>query len=136
MRFTLRFIALIPVLVGMAMILVPSIREKRLELRVRSTLLTVQEALQRLHVADEEYPRKRLSGHDLVKLLVDRKFLNPTLPNPWTGKSYLSDASQDCLLYHSDQEGEIYNLSVVSPKSKRVLFQLDSTEHQSLEEEK
>lgn len=135
MKWLLRIPALAIVLLGAALILVPAIQKKRLDRRVRSMVLEVQEGLQGYHVREEEYPKRAMQGRELVDLLIRANFLNPDIKNPWSGGAYQSDSSDDWLRYHSDSMGEIYDLSVLIPGTDQVAFHLDSTEHQSLEEE-
>ncbi|MEQ1841620.1 MAG: hypothetical protein ABL994_14530, partial [Verrucomicrobiales bacterium] len=68
-----------------AILILPALNEKRTERRIRATLLAVQEGLQRYHVEEELYPKKMMSGHELVTLLAASGFLEPSLINPWTG---------------------------------------------------
>lgn len=113
--------------------------EKRTERRVRSMLLTVQEALQRYHVDEENYPPKAMTGRELVTMLHERSFLETMILNPWTGQPYAGGAfredatREDHLQYRTDSLAETYELIVTDPESGIVQFQLDSTEHQSLE---
>lgn len=107
--------------------------EKRTERRVRSTLLTVQEALQRYHVKEELYPKKMMSGHELVAHLAADGFLDASLINPWTGGPYLASADGDWLQYRTNGLAETYELVVYFPESEEIQFRLDSTENQSLE---
>jgi hypothetical protein len=110
--------------------------EKRTERKVRAMLLTVQEALQRYHVDEELYPSRMMSGTELVKFLSEHSFLDPAIQNPWTGVPYgesEGDVQSDFLRYRTDGLAETYELIVTFPDSDEVQFQLDSTEHQSLE---
>ncbi len=108
------------------------LREARLEKRVRALLLQVQEGLQRYHVAEELYPKRPLSGEELVKLLVGGKHLEAPPLNPWTLRSY-GDGGEDWLRYRTDGAAETYELTVVAPDGESVLYRLDSTRNQSLE---
>ena len=116
-----------------ASILLPPLQAKRTERKVRSMLLTVQEALQRYHVKEELYPKRVMNGHELVKLLVEGKHLDAGLANPWTGAPYAGSSGEDWLRYRTDGLAETYELRVLVPGSERVRFRLDSTKHQSLE---
>ncbi len=118
----------------MAMVLIGfPLTEKRTERRVRATLLAVQEGLQRYHVKEERYPKKRMSGHELVTYLTATGFLDPALTNPWTGGAYLDPAEKDWLEYRTNSLADTYELVVSFPGSEKVQFRLDSTENQSLE---
>lgn len=116
-------------------IFLPSLLEKRTERRVRAMLLTVQEALQRYHVAEELYPKRMMNGRELVALLVEGKHLEGGLANPWTGEDYLDPSGEDWLRYRTDGLAETYELTVLEPGSEKVRFRLDSTKNQSLEED-
>lgn len=109
------------------------LEEKRTERRVREILLTVQEGLQRYHVAEELYPKKPMKGGALVTLLTEAGFLENTLLNPWSGAPYLEGAESDWLQYRTNSFAETYELVVYFPDSEEVQFRLDSTENQSLE---
>ncbi|MDP4939710.1 MAG: hypothetical protein NWR21_10390, partial [Verrucomicrobiales bacterium] len=92
------FIRLVGLLlvVAAALILVGlPLAEKRTERRVRAMLLTVQEGLQRYHVAEELYPKKHMSGAELVQLLAEGGFVEKSLLNPWTGLPYSGNAGED-----------------------------------------
>ncbi len=106
---------------------------KRQEGRIRTTLLAVQEALQRYHVSEEIYPKKMMTGHELVRFLAESEFIKRELPNPWTGDPYFSESSHDWLRYRTNSTAETYELVVTYPDSEEVQFRLDSTDHQSLE---
>ena len=107
--------------------------EKRLERRVRVMLLAVQEGLQRYHVKEELYPKKMMTGHELVSLLAEFDFLDKSLMNPWTGTLYSGTMENDWLRYRTNSLAETYELVVYFPGTEEVQFRLDSTEHQSLE---
>ncbi len=107
--------------------------EKRTERRVREMLLTVQEGLQRYHVAEELYPKQAMKGGALVTLLTEAGFLDETLLNPWSGAPYQEGAEPDRLHYRTNSFAETYELLVHFPGSEEVQFRLDSTENQSLE---
>lgn len=111
----------------------PPLRQKRTERRVRAMLLAVQEGLQRYHVSEELYPKRMMSGQELVRLLSDSEFLDESIVNPWTGGDYVKDAKVDCLRYRTNNLAETYELIVYFPGTDEVQFRLDSTEHQSLE---
>ena len=73
------------------------LQAKREEYRVRSLLLTVQESLQNFHVKEEIYPRKMMSGRELVVFLIENEFLDPDVRNPWTGEPYSEETAIDWL---------------------------------------
>lgn len=116
-----------------ASLVLPALYEKRTERRVRAMLLAVQEGLQRYHVKEELYPKKMMSGHELVSHLAASGFLESSLTNPWTGARYLDSAETDWLRYRTNGLAETYELVVYFPGSEEVQFRLDSTENQSLE---
>lgn len=116
-----------------AVLLVPPLLEKRTERRVRAMLLSVQEALQRYHVKEELYPKRMMSGQDLVKLLVEGGHLENTPLNPWSGRPYGGAADEDWLRYRTDGLAETYELTVLVPGTEEVAYRLDSTKNQSLE---
>lgn len=118
---------------GGALLVVPVLREKRLERRVYTLLLTTQEGLQRYHVREERYPSQAMDGGELVGLLVRGGDLPETMANPWTGRPYATDRSVDRLRYRTDGLAETYELTVLFPDRDEVRYRLDSTEHQSLE---
>lgn len=130
------FIRLVGLLlvVAAALILVGlPLAEKRTERRVRAMLLTVQEGLQRYHVAEELYPKKHMSGAELVQLLAEGGFVEKSLLNPWTGLPYSGNAGEDRLRYRTNSLAETYELAVFLPGTEEAEFRLDSTENQSLE---
>ncbi|MEX2579231.1 MAG: hypothetical protein WD342_09240 [Verrucomicrobiales bacterium] len=110
------------------------LQKKRTELRLRTMLLEVQEALQNYHVAEELYPKRMMSGGELVEQLVESGFLDEGILNPWTRKPYLESTEEDWLRYRTDSLAETYELIVLHPDSEDVQFRLDSTDNQSLEE--
>lgn len=131
-RFLFRALGLVLVTAVGAFLLAGPLRAERLEKRIRTLLLEVQEGLQRYHVAEELYPKRPMEGGELVKLLVDGKHLETLPANPWTGGSYGS-GGEDWLRYRTDGAAETYELTVVAPDGETVLFRLDSTRNQSLE---
>jgi hypothetical protein len=85
-----------------------------------------------------------MTGTELVTMLHERSFLEAMILNPWTGRPYDGGAAregaaregaarEDHLQYRTDGLAETYELIVTDPESGTVQFQLDSTEHQSLE---
>lgn len=120
-------IAAAVILIGLPLV------EKRTERRVRAMLLAVQEGLQRYHVAEELYPKKRMSGADLVQQLAEGGFVEKTLLNPWTGLPYAGGSGEDRLHYRTNSLAETYELIVTFPGTEEAEFRLDSTENQSLE---
>jgi len=116
--------------VGMVM---PAWRAERLDRRERAMLLQVQEALQRYHVAEELYPKRPMSGLELVVLLQEREFLPKAFANPWSGFHY-EKAGEDRLRYRTDPTAETYELIVLEKDGTKEKRRLDSTAHQSLEE--
>lgn len=125
-------IAFVAILAGF---LVPSIAEKRLDQQVRITLLTLQEALQDYHVAEELYPtRTPMTGAELIILLVEEGRLAAPPRNPWTGVLYGPETSpRDRIRYRTDELAETYTLEALWLDSDEVHHVLDSTEHQALE---
>ncbi|MBP9224417.1 MAG: hypothetical protein KBF76_11150 [Verrucomicrobiales bacterium] len=128
------------VIAGIGLVLIGrEVVAKRTERSVRVMLLTVQEALQRYHVDEEQYPPRAMTGTELVTMLHERSFLEAMILNPWTGRPYDGGAAregaarEDHLQYRTDGLAETYELIVTDPESGTVQFQLDSTEHQSLE---
>lgn len=112
-----------------------ALREYQFQHRCRATLLEIQRAVQDYHVALEFYPKKTpMSGVELVALLTETGHLkNPPL-NPWTGTTYAA-GQPDGILYRTDELAETYALEALGRdlKPDRPQWQLDSTEHQSLE---
>ena len=133
------------VIAGIGLVLIGrEVVAKRTERSVRVMLLTVQEALQRYHVDEEQYPPRAMTGTELVTMLHERSFLEAMILNPCTGRPYDGGAAregaaregaarEDHLQYRTDGLAETYELIVTDPESGTVQFQLDSTEHQSLE---
>lgn len=114
------------------------VRALRFSHQSRATLLEIQRAVQDYHVAEEFYPKRTpLSGSELVAFLTASGHLKVAPLNPWTGQPYLPDepAGQDGILYRTDELAETYSLESrgPDPTSPQPLWQLDSTEHQSLE---
>ncbi len=128
-----RVVGLVLVLAAGAVLLWPRILEKRTERRVRAMLLSVQEGLQRYHVKEERYPKERMEGKALARLLIEGEHLAPDLQNPWTGLSYAGEEGEDWLRYRTDSLAETYELTVLSPGTEEAKFRLDSTKNQSLE---
>ncbi len=131
--FFIRLVGLLVVISAAGVLFGLPLAEKRTERRVRAMLLTVQEGLQRYHVAEELYPKKRMRGAELVKQLTDAGFLEKTLLNPWTGAPYLDEAGEDRLHYRTNSLAETYELVVYFSGTEEAQFRLDSTENQSLE---
>jgi hypothetical protein len=107
--------------------------EKRTERRVRTLLLAVQEGLQRYHVKEELYPKRMMTGRELIQLLGDGGHLESLPANPWNGEPYTSASEDDWLRYRTDSLAETYELTVLFPGTEEVEFRLDSTKNQSLE---
>jgi len=131
--FLIRFVGLLVVALAAVTLIGLPLAEKRTERRVRAMLLTVQEGLQRYHVAEELYPKKRMSGAELVKQLAAGGFVEKSLLNPWTGLPYSRNAGEDRLQYRTNSLAETYELVVSFPGTEQAQFRLDSTENQSLE---
>lgn len=132
-RWVLRLAGLLIVLAIGAALLVPPLMEKRSERRVRTLLLAVQEGLQRYHVKEELYPKRMMTGRELILLLGDGGHLETPLANPWSGRPYADSAEDDWLRYRTDSVAETYELTVLVPGTEEVKFRLDSTKNQSLE---
>lgn len=132
-RRLLRALGLLVVIAAGVGLLLPAIRQKRVERRVRTMLLQVQDGLQRYHVAEEQYPREMMEGRELVGRLVEGGHLDAATVNPWTGGPYHSSEGADWLRYRTDGLAETYELTVFVPGSEEVAFRLDSTKNQSLE---
>ena len=132
-RRGLRLVGLLAVIAVGGFIIGPSLLEKRTERRVRTMLLQVQEGLQRYHVKEELYPKRMMTGHELIVLLVEGGHLDRSITNPWTGAPYHSEKTEDWLRYRTDNLAETYELGVLSPGTETVRFRLDSTKNQSLE---
>ena len=116
-----------------AALLVPPLMEKRTERRVRTLLLAVQEGLQRYHVKEELYPKRMMTGRELIQRLSDGGHLESPPANPWSGLPYSSASEDDWLRYRTDSLAETYDLTVLFPGTEEVEFRLDSTKNQSLE---
>ena len=103
--------------------------------RVRTLLLTVQRALQDYHVDQERYvPRPQLRCAALIAVLAAFGFLKPLPLNPWTGAPWKLDGNEpDHLRYASDAEFRTYALRSLDPKTGKVLLEIDSVHHPSLE---
>lgn len=129
-----RFVGLLVIAALGAVLVVPPIKERRSERRIRAMLLAMQEGLQKYHVEEELYPKQMMSGSELAKLLSENDFLGKEVQNPWTGESYEDSDRSDWLRYKTDGLAETYELIVYFPESEKEQFRLDSTENQSLEE--
>lgn len=120
-------------------ILLPPLRQARLEARGRACLLALQEGLQRYVVREEIYPRRTpLSGAELSRLLLGAEHIAAPPVNPVTARPYAPEASDspepDWVEYRTDELAETYSLRLVDPsRPERPLLELDSTTHQSLE---
>ena len=125
------------IVAAMISLLAPRFRVIRHEHQVKSALLEIQRALQDWHVAEEIYPRQTpMTGADLIGLLVDSGHLERPPFNPWTGQTYRVDAESpesDRIRYATDELAETYSLRALNRADEGILFELDSTEHQSLE---
>lgn len=130
----IRVFGLLAIIAGAALLLLPPLEQKRLEKRIRVTLLEVQTALQEYHVEEELYPRKMMTGSELVSLLAENDFLEKDVLNPWTKDVYSKSEGRDYLSYKTDSLAETYELIVYYPGTEKEQFRLDSTENQSLEE--
>ncbi len=117
-------------LLGLALVL-PQIRQRELDRRVKAFMLEVQAGLQKYHVAEEQYPAKAMTGRELIALLVKGGFLSDDLENPWT-QSPLWEV--DWLKYRTDDLAEVYELITFLPGTDEVHYRLDSIENHSLEE--
>jgi len=129
-----RFVGLLVIAAIAFVLLVPPIKEKRSERRIRTMLLEVQNGLQQYHVEEELYPKSMMSGGELATLLTEGGFLGKEVLNPWTGNSYVESDGADWLHYRTDGLAETYELIIFYPETETEQFRLDSTEHQSLEE--
>lgn len=132
-RWIFRLAGLLVVLAIGAALLGPPLMQKRTERRVRTLLLVVQEGLQRYHVKEELYPKRMMTGRELIQLLRDGGHLETPPANPWSGRLYADGAEDDWLRYRTDSLAETYELSVLVPGTEEVEFRLDSTKNQSLE---
>lgn len=131
--YLIRILGLLVVASIGAAIFVPPLLAKREEYRVRALLLTLQEGLQNFHVKEEIYPRKMMTGSELAVFLIEQKFLDLEVRNPWTGEVYSESEGDDWLRYRTGDLAETYELIVVFPGTEEVQLRLDSTENQSLE---
>ena len=124
--------AFVAVLAGL---LLPSITEKRLDLQVRTTLLALQEGLQKYHVDEELYPKTTpMTGAELIALLTSSGHLESTPRNPWTGTVYSPEPSpSDRIRYRTDELAETYTIEALHLESDEIHHVIDSTEHPSLE---
>lgn len=116
-----------------AILLGVPLREKRQEKRIRTLLLEIQEAVQNYHVDEELYPKRMMSGGELISFLKESGFLEAPLSNPWTKTPYDAGMEDDWLQYRTDPLAETYELIVYQPRTETVRFRLDSTKNQSLE---
>lgn len=130
-----RLIVTLTLVAGLAACLLPAIAEKRLDRQVRSTLLILQEGLQKYHVAEEHYPiRFPMNGSELSQLLIETGHLETAPRNPWTGQPHGSDDSErDRIRYRTDELAETYTLEALQRDSDAIHHVIDSTEHPSLE---
>ncbi|MEM7601497.1 MAG: hypothetical protein AAF357_08790 [Verrucomicrobiota bacterium] len=133
LSITIRAIGLLLVAAVAAVLIGFPLAEKREERRIRTMLLTVQEALQNFHVKEEIYPRDLMSGAELVHFLKKEGFLETVVENPWTQQPFGTKGELDGLRYRTDTIAETYELVVFKPGTEIEQFRLDSTENQSLE---
>ena len=115
-----------------------SLEQRRFELQSKRTLLEIQRALQEYHVQEEIYPRRTpMTGAQLVQFLADSGHLRNRPLNPWTNEPYrIEDPGQpDGITYRTDELAETYALECRSldPEREAIAWQLDSSEHHSLE---
>lgn len=115
-----------------------SLQQRRFEIQSKQTLLEIQRALQDFHVDEEIYPRRTpMTGAQLVHFLVEAGHLEKPPLNPWTRAPYhIEDPDQpDGITYHTDELAETYALEckALDPDTEAIAWQLDSTEHHSLE---
>ena len=121
-------------LVGMALLLgwplVRGMESVRLEARVRTMLLEVQQALQDFHVDQERYiPREELEGTQLLGVLSDFGFLEALPINPWSGEAWKLDGEEpDFLRYATDPNFETYALRALDPRTGEVFLEIDRTQ--------
>lgn len=111
---------------------------RRFEATSKATLLEIQRGLQDYHVAEEIYPRRSpMTGAQLVAFLLDTGHLDAPPLNPWTRRPYqIDDPTQpDGIFYRTDELAETYALESrsLNPAHDSIAWQLDSTEHHSLE---
>ena len=128
-----RALGLLLLTAGAAGLVVPTWRAEVLNRRETALLLTVQEALQRYHVAEELYPKRLMPGAELVALLQKGEFLPQEFLNPWSDQPYGKEG-EDRLRYRTDPLAETYELIVLEKDGTEEKWRLDSTAHQSLEE--
>ncbi|MEM7393788.1 MAG: hypothetical protein AAF492_15715, partial [Verrucomicrobiota bacterium] len=121
--------------IGVGAILRPNIEHLRLKQRSKTTLLTIQTALQNYHVEKEVYPQDfPLNGHELISLLIESGHLIEPPVNPYTRRPYESGGETiDRLEYSTTETFETYSLKLMHLKNDDPFMILDSTEHQSLE---
>lgn len=131
----LLFVLALAVSIGSA---IRPVREFRFREQSRTTLLEIQRALQDYHVSEEFYPKRTpMSGAEIVEFLIETGHLESPPLNPWSGEPYRAgDLTQpDGIRYHTDELAETYALEARGRdlSGDRIEWQLDSTEHQSLE---
>jgi hypothetical protein len=129
----IRIVGLVLAVAAGAWILLPPLVEKREERRIRTMLLTVQEFLQNYHIDEEIYPRRMMTGAELVAFLDEAGFVEGPILNPWTKEDYGREGEEDWLRYRTDPLAETYELIVYEAETEIERFRLDSTENQSLE---
>lgn len=115
-----------------------SFAERRFEIQSKETLLAIQQGLQNYHVAEEIYPRESpLSGSELVLLLTESGHMEELPLNPWTRQPFWPEDTEqpDGITYQTDELAETYALecSSLNLASDAIIWQLDSSEHHSLE---
>ena len=115
-----------------------AIETRRFEITSKQTVLEIQRALQNYHVDEELYPRRTpMTGSQVIQFLIDSGHLEKPPLNPWTRQPYRVDApaQPDGIHYHTDELAETYALESAgkSLTPDAPLWQLDSTEHHSLE---
>ncbi len=109
-------------------------QDRLLDQRVRSLILTIQQGVQRYHVAEEAYPPKSMSGIDLIKLLQERGELSDALANPWaSGARFSESPTPNGIAYETDIFAESFAIIATDPETGDVLYRLDSSENPSLE---
>ena len=138
LTLALPILLLMVAVIAMTIPLRNAIETRRFEIQSKDTILEIQRALQDYHVEEEIYPRRTpMTGAQLIQFLIDAGHLkNPPL-NPWTREPYrIEDSTQpDGITYHTDELAETYALESrgQDPASDSLTWQLDSTEHHSLE---